>query len=271
MMRFELWAIKKRLSFMNIESKEVKELLSRIGEKKNQLDNLRPLPKDLLKNLDEWFCVELAYSSNAIEGNTITKSETALILEKGLTVSGKSLKEHLEIKNYAFALEYLKELTTKTKKDIDLKIIKQIHFLILKGIDDTSAGAWRKVEIKLLGSDVKLPDPIKVPELMNEFIFWLHNIQDYPEIITFDAHYKFVRIHPFIDGNGRVARLLMNLLLMQKGYPPVIVNPKNRLLYIDSMQKIDSTGDWKDYYLLMLQFLEKSFDIYLDAAQKSLG
>ena len=255
---------------METTSKEISKMLDSIDQKKKRLDEQRPLPTDLLKNLDEWFKVEQIYSSNAIEGNTLTKSETALVVEKGLTVSGKSLKEHLEVKNYTFALDYIKELTAKTKQELGLKEIKQIHFLILKGIDDSNAGVWRKIEVRIAGSDLKLPDPLKIPELMQDFISWLHKVDYHPALVAIDVHYKFVAIHPFVDGNGRVARLLMNLLLMQQGYPPIIIDPKDRLTYIDDMQKIDKKEEKDDYYLFMLRLLEKSLDIYLEAAKKSI-
>lgn len=249
---------------------ETKALIDQVEQKKEQLNKLRPLSPELLNNLNEWFKIEQTYSSNAIEGNTLTKSETALVVEKGITVSGKSLKEHLEIKNYAFALDYIKELSQKTNNDITLKTIKEMHFLILKGIDDSNAGIWRKIEVRIAGSDITLPDPIKVADFMQVFIDWLHNINENAAIIAIDAHYKFVKIHPFVDGNGRVARLLMNLLLLQSGFPPIIIEPKDRVEYINCMQKIDKSNDFQEYHSFMLRNLEKSLDIYLDATSKTI-
>ncbi|MBD3231922.1 Fic family protein [Candidatus Dependentiae bacterium] len=249
---------------------KIQNLINQIDEKQKQLNSLRPLPTELVKNLNEWFKIEQTYCSNAIEGNTITKSETALIVEKGITVSGKSLKEHLEIKNYAFAIDYIKTLSKKTKNNITLKIIKELHFLILKGIDDANAGTWRKVEVKSLGSDTKLPDPIKIPDLMQEFINWLHQTNIHPALVAIDVHYKLVKIHPFIDGNGRIARLLMNLLLLQADFPTIIIDPKDKPEYISGMQEVDKSNDFTKYHLFMLKNLEKSIDIYLNAALKTI-
>lgn len=242
--------------------------LQALTEKKQKLDSFRPLPLELVRNLDEWFKIELTYTSNAIEGNTLTRAETALVVEKGLTVQGKSLKEHLEATNHAQALDYIKTLVTQKRQDLTLTTIFTIHSLILKKIEESNAGRYRTQHVRLTGSETILPNPVKVPDLMSQFIKWLTgNNRDHIVKISADAHYKFVTIHPFTDGNGRTARLLMNLLLMQEGYPPAIIRKEDRLAYINDLEKAQTGGDLDDFYNVIYEAVDRSLDIYLEALQ----
>lgn len=240
-----------------------------IDQKKQKLDTYRPLPPELVENLEQWFDVEQTYSSNAIEGNTLTRRETAMVVEKGLTIGGKSLKDHLEARNLFFAIDFVRHLAEK-QKSFSNKDILDIHQLILKGIDDKNAGKFRLVPVMISGSSVKLADPVKIPELMDEFIEWLPKTDEHPVKKAADAHLKFVTIHPFIDGNGRAARLLMNLILMQHGYPPAIIRPEDRKEYIDALEKAQLTGDASDFYNIIYDAVERSLDEYLDAASKTI-
>ncbi len=246
------------------------DLLSSIHNKKEQLDLLRPLPPALVKSLDAWFKVELTYTSNAIEGNTLTRNEVALVIEKGVTIVGKTIQEHLEAINHAFAIDFVKELSQKNKRAITNVDIRNIQRILLKKIDNANAGKWRAIAVEISGSRVKLPHPIKVLELMDDFIHWLHESAGDPVTIAADAHLKLVTIHPFVDGNGRTARLLMNLLLMQEGYPPAIIRTEDRALYIHAIEKTQLHNDKDDYYRIMYEAVNRSLDIYLDAAQKSI-
>lgn len=246
------------------------QLEKTLKEKKEKLDSYRPLTPELTKNLNEWFGIELTYNSNAIEGNTLTKQETALVVQKGLTIGGKSVREHLEAINHAFALEFIQELAKKTHKEITLSDILDIHRLIMKSIDDKNAGSLRTIQVSIAGSDIDLPGPLLVPDLMNEFITWLHTVNEFPVKIAADAHFRLIAIHPFVDGNGRTARLFMNLLLLQNGYPPAIIAMKNRLAYINAIEKGEKTGDLKDFYLFIYQAVDKSLDKYLSAIEKSV-
>lgn len=242
--------------------------LQLLTSKKQRLDIFRPLPPELVKNLNEWFKVELTYTSNAIEGNTLTRAETALVVEKGLTVQGKSLTEHLEATNHAEALDYVKTLVGKKRQDITEDDIMNIHRLILNKIEAGSAGRYRTQHARLTESDVVLPNPVKVPDLMEEFVKWL--ISDHPDHIVriaADAHYKLVSIHPFSDGNGRTSRLLMNLLLMQEGYPPAIIRKEDRLAYINSLEKAQKENGLDDFYNLVYEAVDRSLDIYLEAIE----
>ncbi len=251
---------------MNHSLKEWERILK---EKKEKLDNFRPLPPELINNLNEWFTIELTYNSNAIEGNTLSKSETAMVVEKGLTIGGKTVREHLEAINHAFALGFIREIAQKSHKDITLSDILDIHRLVLRGIDNKNAGALRTIQVSIAGSDITLPNPVKVPDLMNEFIEWLHSVDEFPVTIAADAHFKLVAIHPFVDGNGRTARLVMNLLLLQAGYPPAVVPIEERKVYIDAIAEAEKTGDLTDFYTLIYQAVNVSLDKYLSAAQAS--
>lgn len=235
----------------------------KIIEKKLELDRYRPLPNDLINNLGDWFKVELTYSSNAIEGNTLTRRETALVVEKGLTVAGKSLNEHLEANNHAKAIDYIKELSSTPSTPIKENHILTIHRLILEGIDTTNAGRYRSIPVRISGSRVILPNYMKVPTLMKRFIPSLQSSDLHPvELATF-AHYQLVSIHPFSDGNGRTARLLMNLILLQNGYPPAIINKRQRESYIASLEHAQLGGSRNAFDQLIAKAVERSLDIYL--------
>ncbi|MBF0300912.1 MAG: Fic family protein, partial [Oligoflexia bacterium] len=185
---------------------------TKLTTKKQKLDRLRPFPVNFEKSLHEWFKVELTYTSNAIEGNTLTRRETAIVIEKGLTIGGKDLREHLEAKNHAEALDFINTLIKKRPSQLSEKNVLTIHEIILKGIDDENAGCYRNVPVRISGSTVVLPNPRKVPELMEEFFEWIASKHAlHPVAFAGEAHYRFVSIHPFVDGNGRTARLMMNL------------------------------------------------------------
>lgn len=242
--------------------------LLQLQAKKQRLDSYKPLQNELIKNLEEWFRIELTYTSNAIEGNTLTRQETAMVVEEGITVKGKSLLEHQEAINHAEAFDYIQTLVNKKRQEVTAKDILDIHSIILNKIDDTNKGRYRTVAVRLRGSETILPNPLKVPELMDEFVAWLHaDTSDNPVKIAMDAHYKLVSIHPFVDGNGRTARLLMNLLLMQSGYPSAIVRKEDRSEYINSLEKSQTRNEIADYYNLMIEAVDRSLDIYLEAVE----
>ncbi len=240
------------------------DILKRIQEKKLRLDSHKPLPGSVLKNMEEWFRIELTYTSNAVEGNTLTRQETALVVEKGITVEGKSITEHLEAVNHAKAFDFIRKLINKKRKDVTEQTILDIHSIILEKIDYTNAGRYRNISVRIAGSRVTLPNAMKVPDLMKEFIYWLHGEKDEVIKLAADAHFKFVSIHPFIDGNGRTARLLMNLILMQSGFPPAIIRKEDRNAYIQSIEKGQLQKDLSDYYEIVFSAIERSLDIYLD-------
>lgn len=248
---------------------EITDVLKRIDEKKKQLDAARPLPIELVRNLHEWFAVEFTYTSNALEGNTLSLSETAMVVEKGITVGGKTIREHLEAINHAQAIDFIENLAGKQRVELAIDDILAIHKLVLQKIDDMNAGVLRKVQVRILGSATIFPNSAKVPFLMVEFMQWLQSASDHPVIVAALAHYKLVTIHPFVDGNGRTARLLMNLLLLQCGYPLAIIKKEQRNEYISAIEHARKTDDFNEFYGVILQAVEYTLDSYLQAIKES--
>ncbi len=229
-----------------------------------ELDSHRPLPKYLQKQLDEWYCVELTYTSNALEGNSLSRPETALIIEKGLTGSSKPLVEYKEARNHAEAFYLVLDQIEKKQMRISDSTVLRLHQTILKDIDDANAGRYRHVATRIMGSSTVFPNPLKVPDLMAEFIKGLSNDERLnPVELAALAHYKLVSIHPFVDGNGRTARLLMNLVLGLHGYPPAIIDIEQRKAYLNSLEKAQAGGSLEDFNLLIYKAVERSLDDYL--------
>jgi len=243
-------------------------LFSLLKEKKIRLDSYRPFPIEMFSSLQEWYKIELTYTSNAIEGNTLSRVETAMVVEKGLTVDGKTLIEHIEAVNHAKAFEWVINRISTSRLEINKSVILELHQQILQNIDNNNAGRFRNIPVRIAGSTVIMPNAIKVPELMDKFVLWLRESDDDALNIAIDAHFKLVSIHPFVDGNGRTARLLMNLLLMQAGYPPAIIKKEDRKKYIISIEKAQLGGKLSDYYNLMYQAIDQSFDIYFNAFEE---
>jgi Fic family protein len=246
------------------------DLLKKLTEKKKKLEALRPLPKELEQNLEDWFKVELTYSSNAIEGNTLSRIETAEVIERGITavISGKSLKDQLEAINHAKAIELIQELAKKRKghQFITEGDINSIHKIILDGINDEWAGKYRRTEVFIRGSDAEFPVPNAVSYAMQEFIQWLQGQQGiHPVRVAANAHFKFVSIHPFIDGNGRTGRLLMNLILIMHGYPISVIRNDDRIEYLASFDIARKQNNMQPFYDLVERAIERSLDIYLEA------
>ena len=229
-----------------------------ISDKKQQLDALRPLSHEALAQLDAWYDVELTYTSNAIEGNTLTRQETAIVLEKGLTVRGKPLKDHQEAVDHWDALHFVRQLV-KDDQPVTERDIRDIHSLIVASTLKAEAGQYSQRARRISGSLVTFPDPVAVPGLMEAFGQWLSGASPQPET-AIEAHFRLVSIHPFSDGNGRTARLLMNLLLFRSGYPPLVVRPEDRPDYLDAIERYQLQGDSLLYDRFMLERLEASLD-----------
>lgn len=217
---------------------------------KKELDSKRPISKETLKSLEESINLEWTYNSNGIEGNTLTLKETQVVLE-GITVGGKSIKEHLEAINHEKAILYLNDLV-KEYNPITEWNIKNIHQLVLKNIDDENAGRYRRENVTIKGATHIPPDYLKVPELMEKLVLNYKNWNNFHPIIQAALlHGELVKIHPFIDGNGRTSRLLMNLDLMNHGYNPVIIKKEDRLKYYEALDKAHTTGDYTDFVKLI--------------------
>lgn len=245
------------------------QLIKSLKIKKAQLDRLRPFPKSALVRLKEQIVVEWTFNSNAIEGSTLTLKETALILNEGLTISGKPLREHLEAVNHKEAILLLDKLVQK-KCDLSEQIICDIHRIILKGINAEEAGAYRQHRVRILGALHIPPNPVKVPQLMKELMGWYRQGKKERNPVNLAAlfHHKFVHIHPFIDGNGRCARLIMNLILMRYGYPPTVVLRVDRRKYYRVLLEADQ-GQFENYLNFMGRAVERSLIVYLQALTPS--
>ena len=230
---------------------------------KNELDSKRPIPKETLKSLRESINLEWTYNSNGIEGNTLTLRETQVVLE-GITVGGKSIKEHLEAINHEKAILFLDDLV-KNNEPISEWNIKNIHQLILKDIDNENAGRYRKENVTIKGATHIPPDYLKVPELMEKLILTYNTWNEYHPIIQAALlHGELVKIHPFVDGNGRTSRLLMNLVLMNNGYNPVIIKKESRLKYYEALDKAHTTGDYTDFVKLVNKLEIEMLKKYLE-------
>ncbi len=230
---------------------------------KKELDSKRPIPKETLKSLRESVNLEWTYNSNGIEGNTLTLRETQVVLE-GITVGGKSIKEHLEAINHEKAILFLDDLV-KDNDPINEWNIKSIHQLVLKDIDNENAGRYRKENVTIKGATHIPPDYLKVPELMEKLILTYNAWSEYHPIIQAALlHGELVKIHPFIDGNGRTSRLLMNLVLMNKGYNPVIIKKVSRLKYYEALDTAHTTGNYTDFVKLVTKLEVEILKKYLE-------
>ena len=231
---------------------------------KKELDNKRPIPKYTLRTFQEKVNLEWTYNSNGIEGNTLTLKETQVVLE-GITVGGKSIKEHLEAINHEHAILFLQTLV-KDDNPITEWNIKNIHTLILKEIDDQNAGKYRSENVTIKGATHIPPDFVKVPELMEKLILNYKTWNKYHPIIQATLlHGELVKIHPFVDGNGRTSRLIMNLDLMKHGFKPVIIKKENRLQYYEALDKAHTTKDYTDFIKLIngleIEMLKKYLEL----------
>lgn len=223
---------------------------------------------ELLKNKDNknslyrWLRSELAYTSNAIEGNTLTRKETELVIEENLTSASKPLIYYQEAVNHSKAFEKVLELAERNIP-INENEILNLHKIILSGINSEEAGFYRNCMVRISSSRVVLPNPIKIPRLMEEFCNWLSNQDVKNPTVAILAHLKFVTIHPFVDGNGRCARLLMNCLLLKAGLVPIIVQPRDRKRYLNSIEQAQLTQDEAPYINYMNTLLLRSMKVII--------
>lgn len=234
------------------------KVFKRIQEKQSRLDLSN---KELLASILKWLKTELTYTSNNIEGNTLTREETALTIEEGITSGSKPLKDYIEAKNHSEAFEYIVSLINEREISYEDVILK-IHSIILNGINDESKGRYRSVRVRISGSNIILPNPLKVPDLMYQFCLKLDNRED-SVLKALESHYKLVEIHPFIDGNGRTARLLMDLILLRSGFLPLIILPIERKRYISHIYLRNSKIEILQYHNYMLNLLDKSMNMYV--------
>jgi Fic family protein len=245
-------------------------MFEKLDHLKSRLDALRPLPESVARNLHEDLVVRWTYHSNAIEGNTLTLQETKVVLE-GITIGGKSIREHLEAINHREAIRFLETLVQEGG-DLRETDIKNLHALILRGIDDTNAGIYRNVNVRISGARHLPPDFLHLSELMEAFAAWyrteapaLHPVERAARV-----HSDFVKIHPFVDGNGRTSRLLMNLELLKSGFPPVVLPVERRLEYYEALDRAHVDEDFIPFLTLIASQSEEAFEPYFHASGESL-
>jgi Fic family protein len=244
------------------------ELLERLAKKKKLLDSHRPISLQILQRLRADFNVEWTYNSNHLEGNTLTEAETKMILEHGITIGGKTLREHFEVINHEKAILFLEELVAQ---DIEYRTIDllSIHELVMANIMDDFAGRLRPGMVRIVGANFVPPNARKVPALIDELVDYVNSNPSNLDVITLASifHHRFVWIHPFNDGNGRTIRLAMNLLLMRNGYPPAFILTKDRKKYISALNNANK-GDYSKLLLIIYQSVERSLNIYISSVGK---
>jgi Fic family protein len=259
-----LWGVK--VGEIDIKQFEVlQDLCDRIQAKKDKLVNARPLPKVALQKIKEELTIEWSYNSNGIEGNSLTLRETQLILQEGITVKGKSLKEHFEAHNHDKAIDYLYKILNDgdALRSID---ILHLHSLVMRSIEEDFAGRLRNGGVRITGANFIPPNALKVPQLIDDLVDFINTnpLQLNDMILATVLHHQFVWIHPFFDGNGRTVRLVMNLFLMRKGFPPAIILKNDRKKYYEALNQANN-GRYEKLGLLMLQAMERSLNIYINS------
>ena len=229
---------------------------------KEKLDGFRPLPPEILRNLHEVLVLQWTYHSNAIEGNTLTLKETKVALE-GVTIGGKTLREHFEVINHRDAIVFVEELVQQ-QASLSEWVIKQIHQLVLKNVDDQHAGRYRHLNVLIAGAAHRPPDALQVVTQMQAFIEAYQTTAQalHPVARAAWVHAEFVKIHPFVDGNGRTSRLLMNLELMKAGFPAAVLPVERRLAYYEALDTAHCEGDLQPFVQLVAACVAQSFEPY---------
>ncbi len=244
---------------------ELQPVYNRLQEKKLLIQQSRPLSASVLQKIKDGLALEWTYNSNSIEGNTLSLRETQLVLQEGITIRGKSLREHFEAINHEKAIDYLYTLVNDkyVLRSID---ILSLHGLVMRNVDDEFAGRIRNAGVRITGANFTPPNASKVSDLLDELIDLINSntagLNDIELATVF--HHRMVWIHPFFDGNGRTVRLAMNLLLLRKGFPPAIILRNDRKKYYEALNQANA-GNYAKLCLLMTQALERSLNIYTGA------
>jgi Fic family protein len=246
---------------------KLKTLLQEIDNLKSRLQTIRPLPAEALCKIKASFEMEYTFESNRIEGNTLTLQETALVVNEGATIGGKSMREHLEAINHAQAVEFIKDIAS-SDIEINERTIKEIHALILHGINKEQAGKYRDVPVMIVGSKHTPPQPYLIMSQMEQFMRDYQEMQsqnEHPVLIAAFLHDELVKIHPFIDGNGRTSRLLMNLYLLSKGYTITALKGDNeaRYTYYTALEQSHTENNQEPFYFLVANAVRQSMERYI--------
>ncbi|WP_460538462.1 Fic family protein [Echinicola sediminis] len=246
---------------------DVLQKLDEIDTLKEVWQQKRPLGHTQLQKMKEYFNVAYTFESNRIEGNTLTLQETHLVINEGITIGGKSMREHLEAINHSEAVDYLEKLVAD-KMDINQRCLLELHYLILKGIDRDNAGKYRSVPVRISGSEHVPPQPYLIGKLMEDYFLHYQRQKNilHPVILAAEVHERLVSIHPFVDGNGRSSRLMMNLVLVGHGY--TIANLKgddvSRLAYYKALEAVQVNNDPVPFYHLVADAVKDSLVQHLE-------
>jgi Fic family protein len=248
---------------------KLEALLVTLSELQQQWQAQKPLEASQLQKLQTYFNLAYTYESNRIEGNTLSLQETNLVVNEGITVGGKTLQEHLEAINHQEAIHFIEQLVVNLQT-FNKSVLLQLHRLILMGIDTKNAGVYRTVEVRISGSKHIPPSPLLLNDLMDGYFefYELNKRTMHPVLLAAEMHERLVTIHPFIDGNGRTARLVMNLVLLQNNYTLVNIkgNLKNRLKYYQALEQVQLNHEHTEFYKLILSSAEKSLLQHLELA-----
>lgn len=249
--------------------KVMQPTFERLYEKKEVIEKRRPLTTAALLKIKDTLSVEWTYNSNSIEGNTLNLRETHMVLKEGITIRGKSLREHFEVHNHEKAINFLYTLINKEYVLRSTDILS-LHHLVMRSIEDDYAGRLRNGGVRISGANFIPPSATKVSDLIDELVEFVNtNPLGLSDILLATVfHHKFVWIHPFFDGNGRTVRLAMNLLLMKQGFPPAIILKNDRNKYYEALNNANQ-GNYVKLALLMSQSIERSLNIYLDVVSES--
>lgn len=249
----------------------MEQLLARVTEKQDRLAKARPLPSESLRSLRDDFLVRYAHETTALEGNTLSLAETQVVLENGITIGGKLLREHLEVVNARDAMVWLEGFVS-TGEPITVETILRLHEIIMQGILGSDAGIYCRQAVRIVGSMHVPPNWVKIPDAVEGFIKWVNQDaeEEHPIVFAAKAHVSLVGIHPFTDGNGRLSRMFVNLLLMRAGYPPALYSSTDRAQYLDSLERAHMKGHMDDFVVLTVQAVETMLDQYLEILYMTL-
>jgi Fic family protein len=247
----------------------MEKIIKQIEDSKAELNAMRPLSPSLIAAVRQSYDLEITFSSNAIEGNTLTLRETKEVIEHGVTIGGKPLKDHLEAQDHHMALDYMYEMA-RGQELLSERIVKELNSLVVKRTQSDIAGRYSPLPRVVSGSKTVFPSPLKVPEMMEALARDLAKTEFTPTA-AFEAHFRLTNIHPFADGNGRTARLLMNLILVRGGYQPVAVRVKDRDEYLDALEVASNDRNIKPFQIFMHQRLADTMTAYVSVLKEGIA
>jgi len=260
------YLVKKRSNDQELPA-ELKKKLELVDVLKAQWDARPSLGISQLKRMQEYFDVDYTYESNRIEGNTLSLQETALVVNEGLTIGGKSMREHLEAINHQEAIVFIRDLVAN-QEDLSKRVVLDLHRLVLKEVDSANAGVYRTIPVRITGSNTVLPQPFLLDQLMHDYFefYMVQNSRMHPVILAAEMHERLVSIHPFVDGNGRTARLVMNLILLKNGYTRANIkgSTESRMDYYQALQRVQKDANPIPFYHIVADEAIRSLKTHLE-------